>query len=175
MTNTPTPVPQNLYVDTLTSAQPVRPFQTTPLVPSAFKYATEMKDIEGCPLKETKTDIEVAYRFAFLAVKDTQNFLPIALLNPQRSMPGGKHIAKCCEAWSLSMFTTLEALQNKLKKVSETSPFFTKRVGEYFTQIKLTPSCGVHTVPNSSGHFEFFEKASFDGRMAVISHGKIAI
>ena len=140
-----------------------------------LKYAYEIKHLSGCPEQPTYANVGIAYRFAQATVEHQDNFLPIARLQPLRVAPGGKPVVDCCEAWSLSMFTTLSALQAKAKKVCKTSPKFLKRVGEFYTQVKLTPQCGVHTQPNSSGHFEFFERATFDGVKAVIHHEKLGI
>lgn len=144
-----------------------------------LKYAVQIKDITKCPSKKLKVEIGIAYRFAFDNLADPRNFLPIALIQPERMVPVPpgvkKPVKECCEAWSLSMYTTLDALQDRARKALETSPLFLKRVGSCFTQIKITPGCGAHTEPNHQDHFEFFERESFDGMKAVIHHGKMAL
>lgn len=149
---------------------PAQGIQLAPL-----KYALEIKEIAKCPSQPHFSSIGMAYRFAHSDVENEKNFLPIARVQPDRSLPGGKPVGECCEGWSLSMFTTLDALQDKAKKAIKSSPQFLKRVGECYTQLKITSSCGVHTDPSSSGHFEFFERATFDCRKAVINHGKMKL
>lgn len=158
-------------------AQPAAPQSAQPLVAplAPLKYAREIKDIAQCPCQPNHTDIGIAYRFAHAEVGDSKNFLPLALLDPDRTMPGRKPISTCCEGWSLSMFTTLDALQARAAKAASRNPKFLKRVGEHYTQVKLTVLCGVQTEPTDSGHFEFFERTIFDGFKSVISHGKMAL
>lgn len=154
-------------------AQPVAQQAVAPLAP--FKYALEIKEIAQCPCHPNYTDIGVAYRFAHADVADARNFLPMALIDPDRTLPGRKPIATCCEGWSLSMFTTLDALQARAAKAANRNPKFLERVGDHYTQVKLTDLCGVQTEPTNSGHFEFFERTNFDGHKVVISHGKMAL
>ncbi len=148
----------------------------TPAVPAVqLKYAAEIKDIAKCPLRPNFAQIQSAYRFALADVESIKNYLPIALLQPERTLPGSKPVKDCCAGWSLSMFTSLEALQSKARKTIKTSPKFLKRVGDHYAQVKLTDACGVHTGPNSEGHFDFFERSTFDGRQAVLSHGPLGL
>lgn len=140
-----------------------------------FKYAVQIKEIAKCPVHPNFTDVGMAYRFAQANVNDDSNYLPIALLQPDRSLPGRKPITECCTGWSLSMFTTLDALQNRVRKTGDFAPKFLKRVGDHFIQLKLTPACGVHTDVNNEGHFDFFERETFDGKKAVVSHGKMKL
>jgi hypothetical protein len=117
----------------------------------------------------------MAYRFAFSDASNESNFLPVAKLQPSRTLPDGRPVVECCEGWSLSMYTTLDKLQSKAKKTLKTSPQFLKRVGDCYMQIKLTAACGVHTDPNNSGHFDFFERATFDCSKAIVNHGKMTL
>lgn len=153
------------------SVQPTT--EPAPLAP--YKYATEIRDIAQCPVQPNDASIGMAYRFALSDLSDEKNYLPTALLQPDRSMPGRKPIAECCVGWSLSMFTTLDALQERARKTLKNSPKFLKRVGDHYTQVRLTSACGVHTGPNNDGHFEFFERSTFDGKKAVVSHGKMKV
>lgn len=140
-----------------------------------FKYAVQIRDIAKCPVQPNFTNIGMAYRFAKANVDDDANYLPIALLEPDRSLPGRKPVTECCAGWSLSMFTTLDALENRVRKTGDFAPKFMKRVGDHFIQLKLTPACGVHTDVNNEGHFEFFERETFEGKKAVVSHGKMKL
>lgn len=149
----------------------------TPVVTQAaqLKYAVEMREISKCPAEPNYTTLGMAYRFAFADVNDQRNFLPIAKLQPERTVSGRKPVGECCEGWSLSMFTTLDKLQARAKKGLKISPQFLKRVGDCYTQVKLTTSCGVHTDPGENGHFEFFERSTFVGESAVVAHGKMTL
>jgi hypothetical protein len=146
-----------------------------PVQAAQLKYATEIRNIAKCPMHLNFSQIEVAYRFALADVESVKNFLPVARLQPERTLPGNKPIKDCCAGWSLSMYTTLEALQSKARKTIKTAPKFLKRVGDHYSQVKLTESCGLHTGPNSEGHFEFFERTTFDGRQALVSHGPLGL
>lgn len=157
------------------SVQPTAQPVAQPAALAAFKYANEIREIAKCPVHPHDASIGMAYRFALADLADEKNYLPTALLQPDRSMPGRKPIAECCVGWSLSMFTTLDALQERARKTIKNSPKFLKRVGDHYTQVKLTATCGVHTGPNNEGHFEFFERSTFDGKKAVVSHGKMKL
>lgn len=164
--------------ETPNSPQTIEPGGQPPAQPAplaAFKYATEIREIAKCPIQPHNAAIGMAYRFAQADLSDEKNYLPAALLQPDRSMPGRKPITECCVGWSLSMFTTLDALQERARKTIKNSPKFLKRVGDHYTQLTLTSTCGVHTGPNNEGHFEFFERITFDGKKAVVSHGKMKL
>ncbi|MFA6068111.1 MAG: hypothetical protein WC810_06000 [Janthinobacterium sp.] len=139
------------------------------------KYSTKMATITKCPPKSNLTEIDVGYRFAFSNVADVRNFLPVAKISPHRTLPNGKKIVDCCSGWSLSMYTTLDKLQSRVLKTADNAPQFMKRVGDSFIKVKLTKACGEHTKPDGTGHFEFFERSTFDGNSAVVEHGKIFV
>jgi hypothetical protein len=148
----------------------VQALQLTP-----YKYAEDLSRIADCPEKPNFKQIAVAFRFAHADLNSSANFLPTALLQPDRTVHGHKPIRDCCVGWSLSMFTSLEALEDRARKTIKTAPNFLKRVGDHYSQLKLSAVCGVHTAPSSNGHFEFFERTSFDGKSAVISRGKLSL
>lgn len=144
-----------------------------------FKYALRVKGLTRCPPPKLGNSISVSYRFAFANLHDPRNFLPTSLINPQRKIPvAGKPdapITDCCEAWALSMFTSLDDLKSKLKVAKSAAPMLMKRLGDHYVELALTPACGNHTSPNKFGHFDFFERASFVGLSAVVKHGKLAL
>lgn len=153
--------------DAQSAAQPA---QSVP-----FKYRAQIREIVRCPDEPHFTSVGVGYRFAHADVGHDGNYLPIALIQPDRKLHGQKPVGECCTGWSLSMYTTLDALQNRVRKAGAYAPKFLKRVGDHFIQIKLTPACGVHTDINDEGHFDFFERETFNGKNAVVAHGKMKL
>lgn len=139
-----------------------------------FKYSADVFEIEHCPSKKIKNEIELAFRFAFSDLADNRNILPVAKTAPHRILKNGAPASTCCEAYGLSMYPTLELLKQAAVTILKTSPkFLSKRVGDHYIVLKLKPESGKHTEPNQTGHFTFFEDSSFKFPEAVSIHGKL--
>lgn len=136
-----------------------------------FKYMQQISVIKNCPPQALNATIDTGYRFAFDDIADRRNFLPVALIDPSRMLPG-KPVTACCEAFSLSMFTTLTLLEERVRSAKKNAPNLMKRLGTHYTALLLTPACGNHTAPSKDGHFEFFERQNFNGPAAVLAHAR---
>jgi len=134
-----------------------------------IRYAEQIKSIAGCPPPDVQALDTVGYRFAFDDVANEHNFLPVAVIQPERSH-AGQSISQCCTGYSLSIFDSVENLAKRARKVLKTSPKFLERVGDHFIAMKIAAGDGFCTAPNGSGHFDFFEAASFSGPGSVIDH-----
>lgn len=135
-----------------------------------LKYALELQQVCDCPPASSQNPDCNAYRFAFDRLE--KSFTPIALLNPQRTVCG-RPVVQCCEGYSLSMFETLEQLRKMAQAGLNRAPNFLKRIGDHFVHLKLTEVDGVRTLPNSKGHFEFFEATAFDGPTRSLTHQRL--
>ncbi|WP_186014498.1 hypothetical protein [Burkholderia gladioli] len=140
----------------------------------ALRYAAEIKRLDGCPPKDVTTIDIVGFRFAFEDIDDPSNYLPVAVVKPERVI-AGQPIVQCCTGYSLSVFNSLESLARKAKQVMKTSPLFLRRVGDHFVALKITHNAGVCTEPNASGHFDLFESEDFSYRTSVLNHGRLPL
>ncbi|WP_141684909.1 hypothetical protein [Burkholderia stabilis] len=139
-----------------------------------LRYATEIKQLAACPPKGVSALDIVGFRFAFEDIEHPDNYLPVAVVKPERAI-AGQPVTQCCTGYSLSVFDSLESLARKAQKALKTSPLFLRRVGDHFIRLKITPDAGVCTVPSDSGHFDLFEADSFSCRGAVLSHERLPL
>jgi len=139
-----------------------------------LRYATEIKKLDCCPPEDTQGLDIVGYRFAFENVEHAHNYLPVALIQPER-VHAGQPITQCCAGYSLSVFESVDALTKKAKKMLSTSPKFLKKVGDHFVALKISVADGVCTAPNSTGHFDFFEHDGFSGLGSVVEHARLPL
>jgi hypothetical protein len=139
-----------------------------------LRYGTEIGEVDGCPPQGVQGLDIVGFRFAFGDIKHAHNWLPVAKIQPERTH-SGQPITQCCTGYSLSVFESLDALTRKAKKVLATSPKFLKNVGDHFIALKISSADGVCTLPNTTGHFDFFEFQSFSGTEAVAEHARLPL
>ncbi|MFM0307127.1 hypothetical protein P0D71_04955 [Paraburkholderia sp. RL17-383-BIF-A] len=139
-----------------------------------LRYGTEIREVDGCPPQGVQGLDIVGFRFAFGDIKHAHNWLPVAKIQPERTH-AGQPITQCCTGYSLSVFESLDALTRKAKKVLATSPKFLKNVGDHFIALKISSADGVCTLPNTTGHFDFFEFQSFSGTEAVAEHARLPL
>jgi hypothetical protein len=151
------------------------PAAAQPAAAVPFKYGAQIRTIAKCPVHPHFTDLGMGYRFAKADIDHADNYLPIAKIDPDRTLHGQKPVTECCTGWALSMYTTVDALVARVHKAGVYAPKLLKRVGDHFIQVKLTPACGVHTGINDEGHFDFFERETFNGKNAVVAHGKMKL
>lgn len=140
----------------------------------ALRYGAEIKKLDCCPPEGAHGLDIVAYRFAFEDVEHKHNYLPVALIQPER-VHAGQPITQCCAGYSLSVFESVEALTKKAKKMLATSPKFLRKVGDHFVALKISAADGVCTAPNSTGHFDFFENDGYFGPDSVVEHARLPL
>ncbi len=127
------------------------------------KYSAELARIKNCPPKNLQTSIVEAYRFAMADFHHRNNALPVAKISPTRVLPhNGGPIVDCCAAFSLSMYVSLGDIRRKIEMAGDSAPQLMKRLGNHYVKVALKDSDGQHTRPNVYGHFEFFERDSFN-------------
>jgi len=136
-----------------------------------LKYISEITKIAGCPPMSCQGSACQGYRFAPASLSD-KAFLPVALVTPQRILRG-RPITQCCTAYSLSLFQTLDQLRKRAEEGKKTAPNFLKRVGDHFVRLDISASDGVSSAPNGHGHFDFFERVTFDALKCVVEHGEL--
>jgi hypothetical protein len=144
-------------------------------VPAAFRYDAEIKKLACCPPTEAQATELVGYRYAFPNIDNPNNYLPVALINPARHLSNGRRITECCTGYSLSVYDSIEALTRKAKKAVKSSPGYLKNLGDHFVALRITLSDGLCTKPDASGHFDFFERATYSGRQAVVDHQRLPL
>ena len=152
----------------------------TPLVAGVaqavpLKYAKEIQGIASCPGSLPAPRDMVGFRFVFANIDNPKNFQPVALLQPQRVLKNGTPVTDCCSAYALSMFSSLEAMRQKVGIASESSRLLMKRIGDHFAQVEIRAPNGLCGVPDRRGHFDFFERSTFDGIAATITRGRIPL
>ncbi|EEF27747.1 conserved hypothetical protein [Ricinus communis] len=106
-----------------------------------LRYAIEIKKLDCCPPEDAQGLDIVGYRFAFENVDHRDNYLPVALIQPER-VHAGQPITQCCTGYSLSVFESVDALAKKAKKMLATSPKFLKKVGDHFVALKISVADG---------------------------------
>jgi hypothetical protein len=144
----------------------------SPPIVQPFKYASHLKEIQGCPPRDLAALQAVGYRFTFSNIGDPRNFEPVALLTPARQV-GNVPASKCCSAYALSLFSSEQALIDRAAKIMKTSPKFLDAVGDHYAELKLSTGDGESTPTNAAGHFSFFQRAHFAPVSAVQTHKKL--
>lgn len=139
-----------------------------------LRYAEEIRSMGNCPPNSSLAREAIGFRFAFEDIHHRNNFLPVALIEPERVV-GSQPVTKCCAGYSLSMFDSVDNLVGRARKIIKHAPLFLKKVGDHFVEVKIAPSDGICTAVNSIGHFDFFEADSFSARAAVVTHGRLPL
>jgi hypothetical protein len=138
---------------------------------ASLKYFAQIQKISGCPPHACQGTTCKAYRFAGSKL-DSNSFLPIALITPQRNLRG-RPVNQCCTGYSLSFFQTLDQLRERAKEGIKNSPNFLKRIGDHFVCMKIAVTDGISTAVSKDGHFDFFEFVSFDAEKSVEEHRRL--
>ena len=144
-----------------------------PSAPSAssFKYHSTISAISNCPPSASGSPLSVSYRFCHADLKHPSNTLPIAEIHKNSLPPRRPN----CSSYALSMFVSLETLKARAKAGISNSPQFLKKIGDHYVKIELSSTAGRQTVPNSDGHFDLHEYASFNLHAAVQEHRQLVL
>lgn len=140
-----------------------------------YKYLSELNKIKGCPPRVLQNQLTKGYRFAFANLDNPNNFLPPAILKPSRILPNQVAIIECCTGFSLSMYDSLDKLQEKARAAKKSNPLILKRLGTHFIEVEFNTSDGRHTSPSANGHFDLFETSTFSCKAAVKTHELIQL
>ncbi len=142
-----------------------------------YKYSIEVQNIPNCPasgMQNIQAAPIVAYRFCSSDLNELNNRLPAARLTPSRELKGTP-ITTICSAFALSMYDSLGNLTNKARSALKSNPQYLKRIGDHYIEVRITQADGKCTIPNTSGHFDFFEYQGFNIITAIISHQVLPI
>ncbi|WP_459568538.1 hypothetical protein [Cupriavidus sp. 8B] len=138
-----------------------------------LRYAKEIQEIAICPPMAVQPLSTVGYRFVFQDLSNKRNFLPVALLQPDRILNDKQPITQCCSGYALSMFTSEENLAGKVRAAKKSAPMLLKRLGDHFVELAITAADGLCGEPSNTGHFDFFERVTFNATAAVRNHRRI--
>lgn len=117
-------------------------------------HHSEIEHITGCPCNPSAPFDDNNYRAVHDDIKNPDNFLPKAILEPE--CLDGANDKKACGCWGLSMFDSPENLRKMVEKVEKRVPNFRKKIGANVAKMKLSNVEGVRTATNNSGHFDFY-------------------
>jgi hypothetical protein len=146
----------------------------TTLKKITFKYSKELEaTTDFSPATLVQKD-QPGFRLVKSNLDDESNFLPQAILVPNRHVHG-RSIAASATGFALSMFESLDLLKTRTRSILKNSPQFLKRVGNHYAQLDLTSEDGASTATNGTGHFDFFEDVTFVPKSAVVSHSELEL
>jgi hypothetical protein len=131
-----------------------------------YKYRAEISGIAGCPSHATAAFNGDCYRAVQSNLKHPANFLPIAKIDPHRLKRA--RAGQLCGLWGLSMYEHAEQLREMILKVEKHSPRFRFLIGDHCARLKLTALHGRRTSASASGHFDFYEYATFNAETVVL-------
>jgi hypothetical protein len=131
-----------------------------------LRYADQLTDVAECPPIHASPPDQLAFRYVRDPVQCPGDFLPVAILQPNRQLDG----TACCSAWALSFFETRDAAILRFAQLKRFVKQIHKKLGTHLAQVQLTQADGVATPPNEYGHFELFEDSGsdFSGRFAIV-------
>lgn len=84
-------------------------------------------------------------------------------------------ISQCCTGFALSMYTSPDTLMNKVRLAKKSAPQLLKRIGDHIAEVALGPTDGVCGQASSQGHFDFFERVTFNGVGATLAQWRIEL
>jgi len=119
-----------------------------------LKYADAIGRIENCPPNDVSPIVGLSYRFVHADIKDSRNFLPVAMLSPKRTFKTSKDQ---CSAYGLSMFASEIQAREFYKKLRAIHKKIRDTLGTHVACGSLGQDEGISTEPESDGHFNFFE------------------
>jgi hypothetical protein len=132
-----------------------------------YKYRAEISEISGCPSQATTPFKDDCYRAVQSDPKHPGNFLPIARIDPHRLKKARPD--QRCALWGLSMYEHAQQLREMILKVEKHSPRFRLLIGDHCARLRLTAQHGRRTLASASGHFDFYEYATFNAETAVVA------
>ena len=136
---------------------------------SKYHHA-EIDAVKDCPCKATAQFDNRNYRAVHDDIKNPDNFLPKAILEPE--CLEGADEKKACSAWGLSMFVSPEKLNAMVVRVEKTVPGFRMKIGQYAAKMNLSSNEGMRTPATKSGHFDFYAYKTCDYLAQVESSEK---
>ena len=133
-----------------------------------YKYDVEIRQIVGCPFHATACFTEASYRAVQSDIRHPSNFLPAGRLEPEKY--ANSALGHKCMSWALSLYESPDQLRAMIRRAEQVAPLFRLRVGDHYARLQLTATDGKRTAVSRSGHFSFYEFASFDPHGAVKEH-----
>lgn len=140
-----------------------------------LKYTARLKETTDFSSISCTPANGKGYRFVTSNLGDTNNFLPVALIQPGRVLNGGIPIESLSSGYALSMFDTLAGLMKKTRIALKASPLFLKRVGDHYAELQLSNADGICTAPAATGHYDFHEAIDFTPITVVTTHAILSL
>lgn len=123
----------------------------------SYKYSEYIDTIEECPPSHYQEKACIVYRWVHQGMDHPNDFLPAAIIKPQRVNDRLDHEKKC-KAYGLSMYNTLENARKQYLILIAKFPRFAAQVGEYVAEGHLSQSDGqFSSADKRSGHLTFHE------------------
>lgn len=118
---------------------------------SMFKYQNELAKVPNCPCHNSSRALSVeAYRFTKSNPPNSDCFLPWSIQNL-------KQLNLTCAQVGVSMFMSEDSAKQRFKRLEKSNPSIRDRFGKFLAKGAISPNNGRCTVPEKSGHFEFYE------------------
>ena len=123
-----------------------------------LQNAEMLAAIPNCPGTASGRDCK-AYRFVHSDKAHVNNFLPLALIDPARKLPGD---IERCSSYALSLYETREQAVTDYNNIKKVAKKFPKQAGDCVAEVTLRPIDGVATSTDHRGHFDFFPNKTVD-------------
>jgi hypothetical protein len=158
------------FIARATAVQSAAPMPAAFAGPAPFRYEERMNKHSPCPPQARAPWSGKAYRLIPSAI-DPKHFVPQAVAN--EAVLKDKKQKSCCSLHSLSMYESADRLKEKILGVLETQPNYLRHLGDHVVELQISQGDGERTAANSYGHFDFFERTSFDAMAVIQSHWKL--
>lgn len=110
-----------------------------------------------CPPADATTVQRQAWRFVFSPISAIDAD-PVAVRNPRR-LTSVTDLERC-SVWALSMYATQHQSQNAFRSLLKKLPKAKKIIGDHVASVTISPTDGLCTSVQRSGHFDFFPYAT---------------
>jgi hypothetical protein len=128
-----------------------------------FKYCQHISQINNCPPPSCGNVNRKAYRFTFEDINNVNNFLPVAIINPQRFTPSNSPDSMLCSSYGLSLYDTFDHAKQRLTSLAKTiSKTGYNRVGTHVAEGDIDINDGVASEIGRDGHFTLHESNTAD-------------
>jgi hypothetical protein len=148
------------------------PAQAQPVAPKKqHRYKKSIQKIAGCPCDQNVPFQDSSFRAVQADIRHQNNFLPLAILFPNRYKTA--NTSDVCSSWALSMYENPKSLKAMILHVEKSVRNFRKLIGDHHAELKLTSNHGTRTQADKNDHFDFFEYDDCDFQKIVISINSI--
>lgn len=122
------------------------------------KYAKEIDNLKcTCPPTDDFSPADMkAYRWVHSDFNNSNNFLPVLKINPNR-LEECRDCKEKCMGYGISLYDDLSKAEKKLKKYLKRKPKLVKIFGDSIAEGNVNTTDGLVNIPNSEGHFTLHE------------------